>query len=87
VIERALILSRGPVLRFDEALAPVVTPEPAHPEEGESLRESEKAHIVKVLERCHWVIEGTGQAAERLGLRPSTLRYRMKALAIRRPVR
>jgi transcriptional regulator with GAF, ATPase, and Fis domain len=89
VIERALILSRGPVLRIDEALAPVITPERAHPERaaGESLRESEIAHIVEVLERCHWVIEGPGQAAERLGLRPSTLRYRMKTLEIRRPAR
>jgi formate hydrogenlyase transcriptional activator len=87
VIERALILSRGPVLRIDEALAPVITP--AHPERtaGESLRESEITHIVEVLERCHWVIEGPGQAAERLGLRPSTLRYRMKTLEIRRPAR
>jgi transcriptional regulator with GAF, ATPase, and Fis domain len=40
----------------------------------ENLRETERAHIVGILERCGWTIEGSGQAAERLGRRPSTLR-------------
>jgi hypothetical protein len=38
-----------------------------------------------VLEECRWVVEGPGQAADRLGLRPSTLRSRMQKLRIRRP--
>ncbi len=87
VIERALILSPGPELRIDEAFGPV--PAASRQRRGspalETLQETERAHIVRVLEHCHWAIEGRGQAAERLGLRPSTLRNRLKKLGIRRP--
>ena len=89
VIERALILSPGPVLRIEEAFSTVPWADrdgrgdPA----GDTLRETERAHLVRMLERCHWVIEGRGRAAERLGLRPSTLRNRLRRLGIRRPVR
>jgi hypothetical protein len=38
-----------------------------------------------VLARCGWRVEGHGKAAETLHLNPSTLRYRMKILGIRRP--
>ena len=87
VVERALILSRGSVLRVDEALGPGVTsPDGAgRPAPGESLRDLERAHIALILERCRWTIEGRGQAAERLGLNPSTLRNRMRKLDIKRP--
>jgi transcriptional regulator with GAF, ATPase, and Fis domain len=37
-----------------------------------------------VLERRGWIIEGRGQAADRLGLQPSTLRHRMRKLNIKR---
>jgi transcriptional regulator with GAF, ATPase, and Fis domain len=53
----------------------------------ESLEDVEHAHIVQVLDRCRWTIEGRGQAAERLGLNPSTLRNRMRKLGIKRPAR
>jgi formate hydrogenlyase transcriptional activator len=89
VIERAMILSRGPVLRVEEALGPT-TPERDAGERRrptESLRDAERAHIVQVLERCRWTIEGRGQAAERLGLNPSTLRNRMRKLGLTRPAR
>ena len=87
VIERAMILSNGPVLRVEETLGP------AAPERGaggrhrslESLRDNERALILQVLERCGWTIEGRGKAAERLGLNPSTLRNRMRKLGITRP--
>jgi formate hydrogenlyase transcriptional activator len=86
IIDRALILSNGPVLRLDEAFG---SPRPARSPRGEhsaeTLRDTERAHILSVLERCRWVIEGRGQAADRLGLRPSTLRNRMRKLGIRRP--
>ncbi len=87
VVERALILSRGSVLRVDEALGPGATsPDGAgRPAPGESLRDLERAHIALILERCRWTIEGRGQAAERLGLNPSTLRNRMRKLDIKRP--
>jgi transcriptional regulator with GAF, ATPase, and Fis domain len=45
----------------------------------------ERAHIRTVLDECRWKIKGRGNAAERLGLKPSTLRDRMKRLGIVRP--
>ena len=50
-----------------------------------TLFERERAHIVKILERCRWRIKGRGNAADRLGLAASTLRDRMKKLGISRP--
>lgn len=45
----------------------------------------EQAHILGVLEDCNWRIKGPQGAAKRLGMNPSTLRYRLKKLGIRRP--
>jgi len=44
----------------------------------------QRAHIEAVLERCGWRINGPGNAAERLGLHPNTLRFRMKKLGVAR---
>ncbi len=52
---------------------------------GASLEEIESAHIVRVLEECDWRVRGKDGAAERLGLKRSTLQSRMKKLGIRRP--
>jgi len=38
-----------------------------------------------VVEECGWKIRGKGNAAERLGMNPSTLRSRMRKLGIARP--
>jgi hypothetical protein len=38
-----------------------------------------------VLESCGWRVRGSGGAAERLGLKPSTLETRMARLRIKRP--
>ena len=84
VIERSLILSNGPTLRLDEAFGAARPARGARGAHADSLRDTERAHIVGVLERCRWTIEGRGQAADRLGLRPSTLRNRMRKLGIRR---
>jgi transcriptional regulator with GAF, ATPase, and Fis domain len=51
---------------------------------GGSLQEIERCHILDILTRCGWKIKGKGNAAERLGLHPSTLRFRMNKLGIRR---
>jgi transcriptional regulator with GAF, ATPase, and Fis domain len=87
VIDRALILSPGSILRVDEALgtARATRGEGRPAAAPETLEDAERAHILGVLERCRWVLEGRGQAADRLGLRPSTLRNRMRKLGIRRP--
>jgi transcriptional regulator with GAF, ATPase, and Fis domain len=89
VIERAMILATGPVLHVEEALGPTTQEQDGgeRRRSAESLRDVERAHIVQVLDRCGWTIEGRGQTAERLGVNPSTLRNRMRKLSIRRPAR
>ena len=90
VIERAMILSQGPVLRVEETLGPTMSERDdagGRTRREESLEDVERAHIVAILERCGWTIEGRGQAAEHLGLNPSTLRNRMRKLGITRPAR
>ena len=47
-----------------------------------TLREVERAHIVKVCEDCGWRIKGPDSASVRLGLKPSTLYFRMHKLGI-----
>jgi transcriptional regulator with GAF, ATPase, and Fis domain len=85
VIERALILSPGATLIVDETLGASTPCSPDLPS-AQPLEEIERAHIRAVLEACQWRIKGAGQAAERLGLPPSTLYSRMKKLGIaRRP--
>ncbi len=85
LIERAVILTRGTELAFDEEF---LAPAPAgqgSPPPIESLEKAERAHILKALELVGWRVSGTGGAAERLGLKPSTLEFRMKKLGITRP--
>ncbi len=48
------------------------------------LCEVEKAHILRVLDNCQWIISGDKGAAAALGLNPSTLRFRMQKLGITR---
>jgi transcriptional regulator with GAF, ATPase, and Fis domain len=81
VIERALIHSTGSALMLldDAFLKPSVHPiEP----EDKTLSSVEKAYIEEVLASCGGRINGPGNAAERLGLHPNTLRFRMKKLGI-----
>ena len=44
-----------------------------------------RSHIQEVLHRTNWRIEGKDGAAEKLGLHPSTLRFRLKKLGLQRP--
>jgi DNA-binding NtrC family response regulator len=85
VVERALIMSRGPMLDGADLLSPASAQAPAAPEPVDaSLEEMERAHIRRVLEATRWVIEGDRGAARILGLNPSTLRGRMRKLGIRK---
>jgi formate hydrogenlyase transcriptional activator len=78
VVERALIHSTGETLLLrDHNLDANAVDAP-----GESLVSVERAHIEGVLRECGWRINGYGNAAERLGLHPNTLRFRMKKLGI-----
>ena len=49
------------------------------------LMDVEKEHVLRVVEGCRWRIRGVDGAAERLGLRPTTLETRMAKLGIKRP--
>ncbi len=91
VIERAMILSPGSNLVLQESLTGGYHPRPARPAFAPrlpgspgSIHEVDRAHIESVLNACGWKIKGDGNAAERLGLKPSTLRFRMKKLGIER---
>jgi formate hydrogenlyase transcriptional activator len=98
VIERALILSRGPTLDLDSDLisisASAVLPRPAQevaevdlstePSPLKTLEEVERTHIMAVLQQTRGVIEGSKGAAKTLGMHPNTLRHRMEKLGIKR---
>jgi formate hydrogenlyase transcriptional activator len=85
VIERAMILSDGPVLRIG-GLAPESLGHETRSGTG-TLEEVERAHILAVLEKTRWRISGDGGAAERLGMNRTTLQSRMKKLGIESPLR
>jgi formate hydrogenlyase transcriptional activator len=83
VIERAIILSPETTLVVDEALG---ASQPWDPRllATQRLEDVERAHILAVLTACQWHIKGAGQAADRLGLHPSTLYSRLRKLGIAR---
>ena len=80
VIERAVILATGPEL---VAVAPRVDHE-RMPRRAMTLTELEASHIRAVLASTEWRVRGSGGAAERLGLKPTTLESRMARLGIER---
>ena len=94
VIERAVIMSKGDRLRLDIAMP---GSRPAAPESIDSMsavqhvyndvemREREKANLLLALHQANWRISGDGGAAELLGLKPSTLAYRMQGFKIEKP--
>lgn len=81
VVERAMILSTDATLRVDEALE-TRAPTPPTSSDQRTLDEVERDHILSVLERTEWRMEGALGAAVILGLHPNTLRSRMKKLGI-----
>ncbi len=85
VMERAVILSQGPVLTIDDLDG--LGREESQGGGPRTLAEAERAHIVEALNQTNWVLAGKHGAAARLGLKRSTLQHRMKKLDIRRPPR
>jgi len=83
VLERALIHSTDNtlILRDDDIEVSVNAPS-TPPADASTLSFVERAHIEDVLRACGWRINGVGNAAERLGMHPNTLRFRMKKLGI-----
>jgi formate hydrogenlyase transcriptional activator len=95
VIERAVVLCPGSVLRLGRDLLPVTGEAKEHDATGASevmasspntLENVERSHILQVLQETRGVIEGPRGAARILNLHPNTLRSRMKKLGIERPV-
>jgi formate hydrogenlyase transcriptional activator len=86
IIERAVILSRGPVLKIP--LADLKSRTGENDRNGAAtLREVERKHILSVLEQTNWVFAGPNGAAARLGIKRPTLQFRMQKLGISRPQR
>jgi formate hydrogenlyase transcriptional activator len=84
VIERAIILSPGPVLRLAVDERPRSRPAPGSPARVGTLEEVEREHILRVLQDAKGVSGGPHGAAVRLGLRRTTLLYRLEKLGISR---
>lgn len=98
VIERAVILSSGTRLRLDLALPD--TPQLNHIIDDVSIsaegvvtevldenefRDFERSNLLRALQQCNWKVAGPQGAAVLLGIKPSTLSYRMNNFDIRRP--
>jgi len=99
IIERAVVLSKGPVLSLDAAFLPRTSPptelrtpdrpiteEPTSSTEASfpSLEQMERSHILAALRRTEGVIDGPKGAARILNLHANTLRSRMAKLSIGR---
>jgi formate hydrogenlyase transcriptional activator len=99
VIERAVILTKGPILNVpgDDLRVPngAAHSPPAQPasqsvnSNGDPrnmraiLDEAERKQILSVLEQTSWIVAGPNGAASRLGMKRSTLQSRMQKLGIR----
>jgi transcriptional regulator with GAF, ATPase, and Fis domain len=95
VIERAVITATDGTLNLDRALPEAAasekfpvdkTPAPAgHILSIKELEDLERANILRALEAASWKVAGKNGAAALLGIKPSTLSSRMKALKIQKP--
>lgn len=95
VLERAVITAEGGRLNLERALPVEMRDEAARALSGAAadfairtiseLQELERQNILRALEHSRWRVSGDGGAASILGMNPSTLTSRMKALGIRRP--
>ena len=86
VIERAMILSRGPSVRVEllPGRARAAT-RPAQAAHAATRDDAEREHLRQALAHSGWRVRGVGGAAERLGIKPTSLESRMKKLGLQRP--
>ncbi|MBL8188792.1 MAG: sigma 54-interacting transcriptional regulator [Acidobacteria bacterium] len=86
VIERAVILSRGPALEvpLHEMKPAKKAADGTATSANATLADNEREHILRVLEETGWVISGPNGAATRLGVKRTTLQARMQKLGISR---
>ena len=84
-LERAVILTRGPVLYAPLAELEMAESSPAANDTGNpTLEAAEREHILRVLREVRGQIGGPDGAAERLGLKRTTLNSKLKKLGIER---
>lgn len=80
-IERAVILSTGSVLRPPLAELTQVTVQ-APSSKLSTLQEAEREHVLRAIRESNWIIGGPNGAAARLGMKRTTLAYRIRKLKI-----
>jgi PAS domain S-box-containing protein len=96
VIERAVILSQGKVLRLDLAMANIFedavsqqAPDGPSPMQAvmtdAQVRELEKENMLNALRIADWRVSGPQGAAQLLGVKPTTFTDRMRKYSISRP--
>ena len=81
-IERSVILTSGNVL--ESPLASLRNAAEAQSLGPITMEDAERDHIRKTLEQTRWVVSGPNGAAARLGIKRSTLYFRMQKLGISR---
>lgn len=87
VVERSVILASGRVLEQVEMGAPVLFQAPTLVKAGtynEAIETSERQLIVEALRQSNWVVGGPHGAAAKLGLKRTSLAYKMRRLGISR---
>src|SRR5712664_3870401 len=82
-IERSVIITSGDTL--EPPLASLTNAAEVHSVGAITLEDAERDHIRKALEQTRWVVAGPNGAAARLGMKRSTLYFRMQKLGISRP--
>jgi formate hydrogenlyase transcriptional activator len=81
LMERAALLSTGPSLRVP--LADILTdPGLSAASGGNALEQAEREQILRALRESNWVVGGAHGAAARLGLKRTSLAYKMQKLGI-----
>ncbi|MGH9327346.1 MAG: sigma 54-interacting transcriptional regulator [Terriglobia bacterium] len=85
LVERAVILTRGPV--FYAPLAELKSAPAAVADAAVTLQEAEREHILSALRETHWRVGGPSGAATRLGIKRTTLQSKIRKLHISRPDR
>jgi transcriptional regulator with GAF, ATPase, and Fis domain len=84
VIERAVVTASGSTIEIDDSILGADSTSHA---DVEALQQVERAHIIRVLKQTNWVVHGHAGAAAILRINPSTLRFRMQKLGIKRQTR
>jgi len=86
VIERAVILSTGPILKVPLADLPARSQASVNgSNDSLTLDDAQRKHILTALQETNWVLGGPNGAAARLAMKRSTLQFRMRKLGISRP--